>query len=162
MNEVDKKLISDVRLIFENYLEVHKLRKTPERFSILEEIYSHHTHFDAEQLYLQMKTNEFNVSRATVYNTLELLVNCDLVTKHQFGQGHAQYERSYGFKQHDHIICSNCGKVVEFCDPRIYLIQSTQEKLLGIKIKSHSLTFYADNLNCACKEKNEEEESDSI
>jgi Fur family ferric uptake transcriptional regulator len=85
MSEIDTKIISDVKMIFSAYLEHHKQRKTPERFSILEEIYSNHTHFDAEELYLQMKKNQYNVSRATVYNTLELLVNCDLVTKHQFG-----------------------------------------------------------------------------
>ncbi len=153
MTAIDTKLISDVKMIFAAYLEQHKQRKTPERFSILEEIYSKHTHFDAEELYLQMKKNQYNVSRATVYNTLELLVNCDLVTKHQFGQNHAQYERAYGFKQHDHIICSNCGKVVEFCDPRIHLIKATQEQLWGIKVKNHSLTFYVDSLNCGCENK---------
>ena len=78
------------------------------------------------------------------------------MTKHQFGQNHAQYERAYGFKQHDHIICSNCGKVLEFCDPRIHLIKATQEQLLGIKIKQHSLTFYVDSLNCGCENKSEE------
>lgn len=144
MNEVDSKLISDAKMIFASYLEQNKQRKTPERFSILKEIYSNHTHFDAEQLYLQMKNNQFNVSRATVYNTLELLVNCDLVTKHQFGKNHAQYERAYGFRQHDHIICDNCGNVSEFCDPRVYLIKSTQESLLGFKIKKHSLTFHVE------------------
>lgn len=144
----DSKLINEVKNIFTAYLELHKQRKTPERFSILEEIYSRDTHFDAEELYLQMKNNQFNVSRATVYNTLELLVNCDLVTKHQFGQNHAQYERAYGFKQHDHIICVSCGKVLEFCDPRIHQIKTTQEAVFGIKVKSHSLTFYAECPTC--------------
>ena len=144
MEAVDTKLIDDVKKIFTLYLEQNKQRKTPERFSILEEIYSSHEHFDAEELYLQMKKNRYNVSRATVYNTLELLVSCDLVKKHQFGQNHAQYERAYGFKQHDHIICDNCGKVEEFCDPRIHLIKTTQETLFNVKIKSHSLTFHVD------------------
>jgi Fur family ferric uptake transcriptional regulator len=92
-----------------------------------------------------MKNKKYRVSRATVYNTLELLVSCDLVTKHQFGKNMAQFEKSYGYKQHDHIICIDCGKVVEFCDPRIQQIQSMMGDLLKFEIKHHSLNLYG---NC--------------
>ena len=90
-------------------------------------------------------SQRYQVSRATVYNTLELLVSCDLVTKHQFGKNMAQFEKSYGYKQHDHIICIDCGKVVEFCDPRIGQIENMMGTLLNFDIKHHSLNMYG---NC--------------
>ena len=89
-----------------------------------------------------MKNQNYRVSRATVYNTLDLLVNCDLVRKHQFGKNLAQYEKSYGFKQHDHTICVDCGKVVEFCDPRIQNIKTMIGDLLNFRITHHSLNLY--------------------
>ena len=145
MSTIDN--IATVKKIFEAYLENRNLRKTPERFAILEEIYSRNDHFDVESLYIHMKNRKYRVSRATVYNTLEILLSCDLVTKHQFGKNMAQFEKSYGYKQHDHIICVDCGKVVEFCDPRIQSIKKTIEEVFNVMIDSHSLYFYGKKNN---------------
>jgi Fur family ferric uptake transcriptional regulator len=131
-----------VRKIFAAYLEQNDQRKTPERFAILREIYELDGHFDVEALYVKMKKKNYRVSRATLYNTIELLQSCSLVRKHQFGKTQAQFEKSHQNQQHDHIILMDSGEVLEFCDPRIQNIKQTLEEIFDIDIMHHSLNFY--------------------
>jgi Fur family ferric uptake transcriptional regulator len=102
-----------------DYLKDKGYRKTLERYAILDEICSRKGHFDIETLFDFMIDKNFRVSRATIYNTLELFVDCKLVVRHQFGENISKYESFYDATHNDHLICTNCGRIIEFDNSEI-------------------------------------------
>jgi Fur family ferric uptake transcriptional regulator len=126
-----------VKQLFTEYLTKRKHRKTPERYAILDMIYSLSGHFNIESLYTMMEeTAKFRVSRATLYNTLILLLDAHLVVKHQFGTT-SQYEKCFNKETHHHMICTQCGRVTEFHNEQL------QADIEGAKLPRFRQTHYS-------------------
>jgi Fur family ferric uptake transcriptional regulator len=129
------------------YLRENNLRFTTERVIILEEIFSSPPHFDAEQLFIQIRNKHQHISRATVYRTLDLLSQIGIIKKENLGQGYASYELKLNVPHHDHMICVECGKVVEFVDEVIEKRQKEISEKYGMEMIRHQLQIFG-----RCKE----------
>ena len=139
-----------VRNILTSYLEQHHLRKTPERFAILDAVYDTNNHFTLEELGEKLNEEErFPVSRATLYNTLKLFMELRLVIRHRF-QGTTKYEACYDNNSHCHQICTVCGKVSEFKSAKINDAIST----LHLKrFRKDGYTLYVYGICSTCQAK---------
>ncbi len=129
--------------IFRNFLKSEKNRITPERFEVLDAALDYEGHFGADDLYIVMKNANSRVSRATVYKTLELLDQCQLISKRHFGENLTRYENSFKKQVHDHLICVDCGRIVEFSDPDVKKLPEKISDRLGYNFESYSFNIFA-------------------
>jgi Fur family ferric uptake transcriptional regulator len=143
-------VITTVRQILNNYLEVNNRRKTPERYAILDAVYDINGHFTLEELSDKLaEENKFPVSRATLYNTLKLFMELRLVIRHRF-QGQTKYEACYDNNSHSHQICTVCGKVTEIKSPQISETISSMH-LKRFRKDGYSLYIYGICSTCQAK-----------
>ena len=141
-------VISAVERLLDNYLEMNNHRKTPERYSILRAIYSMNGHFTIDDLKARLaKDMDFPVSRATLYNTLNLFLSLRLVIRHRF-QGSTKYEACYDNQSHCHQICSVCGKVTEIKSPEII---AAVENLHLKRFRKDGFTLYIYGICSSCQ-----------
>ena len=115
MNEVEEK--------FKEFIQSKGLKFTPERRTILHQVFENHGHFEVEELLFEMRKKKIRVSKATIYRTVALLVKCGLLREVIFGEKHTHYEHVYGHEHHEHLVCIGCGKIIEFSDQKIEKFQ---------------------------------------
>ena len=124
---------------FNNYLRAKRLKFTPERKIILQEVFSLRKHFNADQLFEKLHKKNRQISRATVYRTLPLLAESGLIGETLRCQGKVSYEQIFGHKHHDHLVCIKCGRVIEFRQEKIEELQKEVCKKHNFKAVEHRL-----------------------
>ena len=130
---VDQKLLSQ----FKTILRQDKLKFTPQRVAVLEEVIQGDSHRECEDIYLALKQNGKHISRATVYRTMDILVRSNIARKMELGDGRVRYESKMGSPHHDHMICTSCGKIIEFVNQNIEDLQNQIAKRHHFKIQRH-------------------------
>lgn len=130
--------LPDEQQRFESFLRSRQLKLTGERRELLAEVFAQTEHFDADQLHIALKQKGKAISRATVYRTLDLLVQCGLVRKSSFGDQHAHYEPVRSNEHHDHLICLNCNTIIEFFRADLEKLQEAICSEHGFKPMHHS------------------------
>ena len=128
--------------VFEDLLKKEGLKVTAQRLLVAEKLFSLHSHFTAESLSDMLKDKRDEISKATIYRILGIMVNANLLIEHDFGKDYKYYEHILGHEHHDHIICIECNRIVEFFEPKI---EDLQEKIAlenGFSIKGHRHNIY--------------------
>ena len=129
----DNKLMDNFKTVLRN----EGLKITPQRIAVLKEIIKDKGHRESEDIYLAIKSHKTHVSRATVYRTLDILVQNKFVRKLNIGDGRARYESKIDKSHHDHLICVICGKILEFVDLEIERLQEKVAKEYQFSLQRH-------------------------
>ena len=129
---------------FLDFLAQKHLRLTGQRRAIIAAVFSTEKHFTAEQLLAWSRQRDKSVSRATVYRTLPLLTESGLVREMDFGEERKFYDPNYAERpRHSHIVCQDCGKIVEFESDQIGRLEDEISRRLGFAVRAHRLQITA-------------------
>jgi Fe2+ or Zn2+ uptake regulation protein len=134
-------------------LHQKNLRYTPQRQEVWDEICATKEHRDAEDIYNSLRKRQTNVSRATVYRTIDILVKNNLVRRLDLGDGRSRFENKIGIAHHDHIVCLDCRKIVEFMNEKIEELQEQVAKEMGFEIVRHVHQLFGRCLDEKCPNK---------
>jgi len=140
--------LADVRARIDAVLRERGLHSTGPRRIIIDEFLSAHEHVSLEDMVVRVRERGASVGFTTVYRTLRLLVDCGVAQEHQFGDRMTRYELLAGDGHHDHLICTACGKILEFHEPRIESLQDEVALRFGFHQRSHKLEIYGECASC--------------
>ena len=128
--------------IFLKHLQKAGLKRTAQRELILEVFLRTEEHLSSERLYDLARAKDDSLGHTTVYRTLKLLTECGLAREVRFGDGRAYYEHNYKHEHHDHMICTECGAIIEFLSPEIETLQDEMAARYGFLVTQHSLRLF--------------------
>ncbi|MHB8708593.1 MAG: Fur family transcriptional regulator [Desulfuromonadales bacterium] len=133
---------------FRSYLATQGLKSTRQRDIILDEFLRAGAHLSTEELYLRLREQHPHIGYATVHRTLKLFAECGIAEPRHFGDGQTRYESNAGEEHHDHLICTDCGAIVEFENPQIEALQESVANQHGFRIARHRLELYGRCRQC--------------
>ncbi len=143
------------REIFLEHIQKAGLRRTSQRDLIMEVFLRTEEHLTSEDLYWLVQKDDPSIGHTTVYRTLKLLTEAGLAREVRFGDNKTYYEHHYNHEHHDHMICTQCGKVIEFFSPEIEALQDQTADEFEFKTTHHSLRIWGICKECQVIEKNE-------
>jgi Fur family ferric uptake transcriptional regulator len=145
--------VEQLRARLNDYMSRHGLRSTEQRRLVTEMFFATTEHLSIEDLLDRVRVEEPRIGYATVYRTLKLLKECGLAFERHFGDGVSRYEVAWEDEHHDHLICVDCEKIVEFEDDAIEALQHKVAARLGFKLVRHKLELYGVCGDCQAKRK---------
>ena len=146
-----KEEFAEEKEIFLEHIQKAGLRRTSQRDLILEIFLNTHDHLTSEDLYWLVQKQDPSVGHTTVYRTLKLLTEAGLAREVRFGDNKTYYEHHFKHDHHDHMICTECGKVIEFVSPEIELLQDQMADKFGFRLSHHSLRMWGQCAECQTK-----------